>query len=187
MAFSHCYKHEMSRSKNQLSDKWKDWLASEGGRLLLYARQRTGSLEEAEDVLQDSLIRLWGYQEERGYRPPDVPLAFSVVRFVAMDAGRKIGRRKKRDEKVIQLHDYDEHWLDPTMEEDEDALTLRTAVENLSPKLREVVVLKVWSGLTFAEIGSVLKVSHNTAASRYRYALELLQRELKDLKEARNA
>lgn len=176
----------MKRSQQQLADQWKDWLASEGGRLLMYARQRTGSLEEAEDVLQDSLIRLWGYQEERAYRPPDVPLAFSVVRLVAMDAGRKKGRRKRRDEKVIQFHDYDDHWLDPAMEEDEDALMLREAVEGLSDKLREVITLKVWSGLTFAEVGEVLKISHNTAASRYRYALELLQRELGHLKEARN-
>ena len=95
-------------------------------------------------------------------------------------------RRKKREEKVIQLHDYDEHWLDPAMEKDEDALALRTAVEGLSDKLREVVTLKVWSGLTFAQIGEVLKISHNTAASRYRYALELLQRDLVHLKEARN-
>ena len=72
------------------------------------------------------------------------------------------------------------------MEEDEDALMLREAVESLSDKLREVITLKVWSGLTFAEIGKVLKISHNTAASRYRYGLELLQRELGHLKEARN-
>lgn len=176
----------MRRSQQKLADRWKDWLTTEGGRLLMYARQRTGSLEEAEDVLQDSLIRLWGYQEERGYRPPDVALAFSVVRFVAMDAGRKKGRRKKRDEKVIQFHDYDDHWLDPTLEEDEDALMLRQAVESLSEKLREVITLKIWSGLTFAEIGNILKISHNTAASRYRYALELLQREVGHLKEARN-
>ena len=176
----------MKRAQENLADRWKDWVAAEGGRLLMYARQRTGSLEEAEDVLQDSLIRLWGYQEERGYCPPDVPLAFSVVRFVAMDAGRKKGRRKKRDEKVIQFHDYDEHWLDPTLEDDEDALMLRQAVESLSEKLREVVTLKIWSGLTFAEIGKILKISHNTAASRYRYALELLQREMSHLKEVRN-
>ena len=142
----------MKQAQINLADQWKDWLATEGGRLLMYSRQRTGSLEEAEDVLQDSLIRLWGYQEERGYRPPDVPLAFSVVRFVAMDAGRKKGRRKKRDEKVIQFHDYDEHWLDPTMEEDEDALMLRETVEALSDKLREVVTLKIWSGLTLSLI-----------------------------------
>ena len=50
----------MKQAQINLADQWKDWLATEGGRLLMYSRQRTGSLEEAEDVLQDSLIRLWG-------------------------------------------------------------------------------------------------------------------------------
>ena len=177
----------MKKAQRKLADQWKEWLAAEGGRLLMYARQRAGSVQEAEDILQDALIRLWGYQEERGYCPPDIPLAFSVLRYVAMDAGRKKGRQKKRDDKVIQFHDYDDHWLDPSMEEDEDALLLRQAVENLSDKLREVVSLKIWSGLTFAQVGEVLKISHNTAASRYRYALELLQKEVGHLKEERNA
>ena len=46
--------------------------------------------------------------------------------------------------------------------------------------------MKIWGGLTFAQIAEVLKVSHNTAASRYRYALEQLQKKLSYLKEARN-
>ena len=60
------------------------------------------------------------------------------------------------------------------------------SLEQLSEKLREVVVMKVWGGLTFAQIAEVLKVSHNTAASRYRYALEQLAKKLSYLEEARN-
>ncbi len=63
---------------------------------------------------------------------------------------------------------------------------LRQAVEKLTDKLREVVTMKIWGGLTFAQIADVLKISHNTAASRYRYALEQLQKNLGMLKEARN-
>lgn len=170
----------------QLADAWKAWLSAEGGRLLLYARSRTANAEDAEDLLQEALVRLWGYQEERNYRPPDVPLAYSVLRLCGLDYGRKQGRREKRHRKVIQFHDYEEHWLDRGTEEDEEAELLRQAVEQLSDKLREVVVMKVWGGLTFAQIAEVVKVSQNTAASRYRYALEQLEKQLGHLKEARN-
>ena len=169
-----------------MSQAWKEWLAINGGRLLLYARQRAGSIEDAEDMLQEALVRLWGYQAEREYRPPDLPLAYSVLRLCGMDYGRKQGRRDKKIRKIIQFHDYDEHWLDPGAEKDEEARLLRAAVERLGEKLREVVVMKVWGGLTFAQIAEVLKVSPNTAASRYRYALEQLEKKLKVLKEARN-
>lgn len=176
----------MRKNSAELSQAWKDWLAENGGRLLLYARQRAGNLQDAQDMLQEALIRLWGYQEERGYRPPDLPLAFSVLRLCGMDYGRKEGRRTKKIRKVIQFHDYDEHWLDPGMEQGEDAQMLRKAVESLSEKLREAVVMKIWGGLTFAQIAEVLDVSQNTAASRYRYALEQLEKSLASLKEERN-
>jgi RNA polymerase sigma-70 factor (ECF subfamily) len=38
--------------------------------------------------------------------------------------------------------------------------------------------MKIWGGLTFAQIGEALNVSLNTAASRYRYALARLQTDL---------
>ena len=40
---------------------------------------------------------------------------------------------------------------------------------------REVVALKIDGGLTFAQIAKVTNVSLNTAAGRYRYALDKLR------------
>ncbi|MDB4438274.1 sigma-70 family RNA polymerase sigma factor, partial [bacterium] len=80
----------------------------------------------------------------------------------------------------------EDHWLDPTLEETEEAELLRKEVKDLPDKLREVLTLKIWGGLTFAEIGELLNISHNTAASRYRYALEQLQKKLKHLQNIEN-
>ena len=56
----------------------------------------------------------------------------------------------------------------------EDRVMLEQALRSLPPEQREVVHLKVFEGLTFAQIGDVTGVSSNTAASRYRYAIEKL-------------
>src|SRR5436190_2134941 len=56
---------------------------------------------------------------------------------------------------------------------------LERAVKALPSHLREVVVLKVWSELTFQQIADTLSLPLNTAASRYRYALEHLRAALK--------
>lgn len=172
----------MRSGEQSLSDAWKEWLDESAPRLLAYARGRCQSAEEAEDLLQDALIKLWDYQEERGHRPPDLPLAFSVMRYLGLDHGRKKGRRERRDQKIIQFQAGNDHWLDPSLEDAEEAALLRAEVEALPEKLREVLSLKIWAGLTFAEIGKILEISHNTAASRYRYALEQLQKRLKHLK-----
>ena len=171
----------MSHSAQQQGEKWKEWLDENASRLLAYGRARCQSVDEAEDLLQEALIKLWGYQEERGYRPPDLPLAFSVMRYLGMDHGRRKGRRERRDNKIIQFQKDQDHWLDPAMEDEEDAAILRGEVESLPDKLREVLTLKIWGGLTFAEIGELLTISNNTAATRYRYALEQLQKKLKHL------
>jgi RNA polymerase sigma-70 factor (ECF subfamily) len=41
-----------------------------------------------------------------------------------------------------------------------------------------VLVLKIWGQLTFDQIAAQLEISPNTAASRYRYALGALRKEL---------
>ena len=37
---------------------WKQWFATHGSRLLLFARQQTRTSEDAEDVLQEAMLRL---------------------------------------------------------------------------------------------------------------------------------
>ena len=122
-----------------------------------------------------------------GNVPPDLPLVFSTIRFCGLNHHRSESRRRKREESVIYLNDFQDVWLDPVLEEDEEALILREAVKNLSQKLREVVVMKFWGGLTFLQISETLAISPNTAASRYRYALEQLAHELRRVKEDRHA
>ena len=49
------------------------------------------------------------------------------------------------------------------------------SLAKLPPNQREVIVLKIWHGLTFEAIGDLLELSPNTAAGRYRYGLEKLR------------
>ena len=57
---------------------------------------------------------------------------------------------------------------------------LDVALRRLPREQREVIALHVDAGLTFAEIATVLDLSANTAASRYRYAMEKLREAMKE-------
>jgi RNA polymerase sigma-70 factor (ECF subfamily) len=59
---------------------------------------------------------------------------------------------------------------------------LEAGLKELPTKFSEVILLKIWSDKTFAEIGEMLQISQNTAASRYRYGLEMLKRKLVESK-----
>jgi RNA polymerase sigma-70 factor (ECF subfamily) len=166
---------------------WKEWLAENGPRLLLFARGWSQSREDAEDLVQEAILRMWHHQADKGGAPPDLPLVFSTIRFCGLNHHRSEKRRRKREESIIYLNDFQDVWLDPVMEEDEEALILRDAVQSLSSKLREVVMMKFWGDLTFQQIAETLAISPNTAASRYRYAMEQLAQELRRKKEVRHA
>jgi RNA polymerase sigma-70 factor, ECF subfamily len=169
-----------------VSAAWKAWVAEFGPRLLLFARGWAPTREDAEDLVQEAILRLWNYQQDKGGGVPDLPLAFSTIRFCGLNHHRSESRRRKREESIIYLNDFTDVWLDPSVEDDEDAVRLRDAVQKLSPKLREVVTMKIWGSLTFAQISEALAISQNTAASRYRYALEQLAQDMRRLKEERH-
>ncbi|MGV3533859.1 MAG: sigma factor-like helix-turn-helix DNA-binding protein, partial [Chthoniobacteraceae bacterium] len=48
----------------------------------------------------------------------------------------------------------------------------------LPDEQREVVVLRIWGELTFAQVAETVGVSINTVAARYRYGLEALRKHL---------
>jgi RNA polymerase sigma-70 factor (ECF subfamily) len=72
---------------------------------------------------------------------------------------------------------------DPDDQSPFDGERLQKALLALPVEQREVIALKIDGGLTFAETALVIGISANTAASRYRYALERLRASLSDRNE----
>ena len=56
-----------------------------------------------------------------------------------------------------------------------EVVEVNEALSRLPEEQLTVVVLKVWQGMTFAEVAEALDIPANTAASRYRYAMEKLR------------
>jgi RNA polymerase sigma-70 factor (ECF subfamily) len=149
---------------------WRTWVEAHASRFLLFARDQTRCEADAQDVLQEALVETW---QRCGGKPPDAPLVFATIRRRSIDLARSNDRRMRREETSPE-------WFcapSDTAARDEE---LEQAVKTLPPSLREALVLKIWSGLTFQEIAATLGIPANTAASRYRYALERLRAPLKE-------
>ncbi|GAB5562433.1 MAG: hypothetical protein SynsKO_40800 [Synoicihabitans sp.] len=164
----------MSASPPSSSD-WRPWFETYGARLLLVARQWTRSAADAEDVVQEAFVRFWRKQRHLGGDP--LPLLITSVRRAALDLLRSRSRREQRELEHVDLQA--EAWFESPINSNERKTRLEEAVVQLPSEQREVVVLKVWGGLTFAQIAEQLDLSANTAASRYRYALNRLRDTLK--------
>ncbi|MBA3849802.1 MAG: sigma-70 family RNA polymerase sigma factor [Opitutus sp.] len=162
------------------STSWKDWFEAHGPKLLLCARQWTRSLADAEDVVQEAFVRYWRHQ--RGLPGDPQALLITSVRRAALDLARRETRRANREGKADGGIEEREGIFDPLPGDgDERRLEIESALRRLPAEQREVLVLKIWQELTFEQIGETLDISPNTAASRYRYALAALRKELKPL------
>lgn len=68
-------------------------------------------------------------------------------------------------------------WFDDTLAKTETSNLLEQAMKRIPEKFREVMVLKIWGELTFAQVAEALDIPMNTAASRYRYGQEFLKKD----------
>ena len=148
-------------------DGWRNWLTRHGPGLVLFARQWTASVADAEDAVQEGFVRFW--RVRRGARD-ELAYLYSCVRTAAMDLARS-GRRRRKREAGLFPHREDSGFAP---EQAELAEVIESALASLPAEQREVVVMKIWGGLTFAQIAEATDIHPNTAASRYRYALERL-------------
>lgn len=151
------------------SDRWTAWIAENGEAFFLYARQQCRSESDAKDVLQDALTEAWR-RTAKGV--PDRSLVFATIRRRAIDLGRSLDRRSIRQ---IDFANKGPDWFCPDFSANDVRHQLASAIETLPDILREVLILKIWGGLTFPAISQLIKIPVATATSRYRYALERLR------------
>jgi len=166
------WQHEMDTTSG-----WDQWLAQYAPRLLFYARQQTRCEADAWDLTQDAVLESW--RQKSRASPPSLSLVFTTIRRRAVDLARRESRRVNRETAVYEATAQD--WFDSGVENRERDQLLQNAMNSLSEIQREVITLKVWGGLTFAEIAEVMEIPANTAASRYRYGLAELRKLTKEV------
>jgi RNA polymerase sigma-70 factor, ECF subfamily len=127
-------------------------------RLLAYMMTITRDRSKAEDALHNLFVKLASGRPD--LRDPAVYL-FSAARHEALRVSK---RRRERP-----LADLDILAGSP------ESAGLREALDRLPSDQQDAVILHVFEGLTFRETAEVLGIPQDTAASRYRYALEKLR------------
>lgn len=157
--------------------EWEQWLAQYAPKLLLFARQQTRCEADARELVQDAVVEAW--QRRIDGELPAPALVFSLVRRRAIDLARRNDRRQHRESAAQEAETQD--WFAPEIEDRERARLLQDALNRLPQSQRDVVTLKIWGDLTFAEIAATLEIPPDTAASRYRYALEELRKLTKEV------
>jgi RNA polymerase sigma-70 factor (ECF subfamily) len=143
----------------------------------------TGNEAEVKDILQEIFIRL--------ARTPDLLRHVRSPRSFLFRMAHRLAIDRARRDEVRHRHLNDAqnarepHEIDVPSQSDVGWRRdrLEEVLAALPPEQRAVVLLKVWEELTFAEIAETLEIPPDTAASRYRYALNKLRDALRPLHE----
>jgi RNA polymerase sigma-70 factor, ECF subfamily len=156
-----------------VDEEWAAWLDQYGGAMVLLACQWVTSHADAEDVVQEAFVRFW---RSRGRALDPVAYLFACVKTCALDWQRTRHRQTRR-EAIVARPESEPLFAGP-LEHDERRALVQSALGHLPQEQREVLVMKIWGGLSFPQIAEALQISANTAASRYRYALAKLREQL---------
>lgn len=142
----------------------------QNGLLNFFARM--GAYSDGEDLVQETFVRL--YKARERYRPAArfTTYLYVLARHVWADLGRKAMRRERLAASLKTDAEIAEAAAPPAADS---GLDVREALERLSPKLREVVVLNVYQGLSYQEIADVLGIPLGTVKSRLNLALQELR------------
>lgn len=127
-----------------------------------------GVQQAAEDVVQDAFAAISARFDE-----VENPVAY--LRTSVVNGTRRWHRRLRREERWQAVHE-------PVVADaaTADAVAVRRVLGELSPDQREAIVLRYFADLSLREVGEVLGIPTQTAATRVRRGLERVRTMLED-------
>jgi RNA polymerase sigma-70 factor (ECF subfamily) len=151
-------------------------------RLHHYLVVRLGSREDADDVLQETFVRLARVRKRLAETENLIAYTFTVA---CNEAARRLGRRvrERRNRSAVAADALFREAAGDDSQARETAELVAAALYRLTPQQREIVELKTYADLTFREIAELTGLPQGTVATRYRTAIgrmrDWLERELR--------
>lgn len=145
-------------------------------RLQVYVAGLTNHWQEAEEIVQEVFVGLTKTLDKYEARGTFTRYLLVVARNKAFERRASQAARRRREDSVAALRS----WFTAThpataTQEAERGQKVTAALQGLPEDQREVVVLKIYEGLTFQEIAELTATPIGTVSSRYNYALQKLR------------
>jgi RNA polymerase sigma-70 factor (family 1) len=140
-----------------------------------YALKITKTVVAAEELVQDSFLKLWLYRASLAETEYAAGYLHRMIRNASVDWLRKLALDRSMQKAVAVTF---EHFAETTAEDVQLSETRRLiaeAVDRLSPQQKEVFRLSRYEGLSYEEIGGRLGLSGNTVRNHLVKALKTIR------------
>ena len=168
------------RAYVELVNRYKD-------RLLNFVFQFLGDIEQAEDVVQDTLLRLY---EKKHYYKEIAKFSTWIYTIARNLANTELRKKKRRKTTYLSQLSKERQFEIPAIQDDVDQSLqnefindrIQSAISNLPEHFKVVIILRDIQELSYEEISKIVEVPLGTIKSRINRARIQLQAELVDLK-----
>ena len=121
--------------------------------------------QEAREIAQEALVKAYAARERYDSSRPFYPWLYRIVRNLALDARRRARHRAVSGldaERVVSR----ERGPEVSAERSEAVARLRVAMASLSEEHAEILSMRHFQDLSYAEIGEILDIPKATVMSR---------------------
>jgi len=155
-------------------------------RLVRHAFFRLGDREEAEDVVQEVMIRMYQERERKQHVEQATSYVFRMVFNSCLDRLRKKARDRSERIDGMEVLLADGSNRETEIIAREEFLRINRLLESIPFEQGEVLRMRIIDEMSFVEIAEVMKIPVTTIKSRFSYGMEKLRIKVIYHKEAQN-
>ncbi len=146
-------------------------------KLFAYSFRIVHSRQEAEDVVQDILLKVWEKRNELDSVSNIEAWCMTMVRNRSLD---RIKLKSNRSQQIEERHDLAADVATPLgiVEMDDLKTKLRRIVQGLPLKQREVIQLRDFQGKTYQEIAEIMSIDMNLVKVTIHRARQVIKQEI---------
>ncbi|MFJ7273319.1 RNA polymerase sigma factor [Kitasatospora sp. NPDC098663] len=133
----------------------------------------------AEDVVQEAFTQLY---QRYGEHLDDLDNALGYLRTAVVNGARSMLRRRKTAREYVPPHEPDAASAEDHAVLNDEHRRVLAAMQELTPRQREVLVLRYWSDLSEAQIAEALGLSRGAVKSTASRALDALEKHLEKVR-----
>jgi RNA polymerase sigma-19 factor, ECF subfamily len=166
---------------------FREFFNREAAGLIRYATGILGSREDARDAAQETFFRLWQNRARLDPNTDPARLLYTILRNLARDRLRHRAVEQRPHPHLEMSHVVQAGPLlaEEGEEPDDLQVAVQRALETLSPRQKEIVLLRWRRQLTYEQIGAELGIAPSTASAHMQRAiaqLKVLLPRLRDLR-----
>lgn len=139
--------------------------------LFRFAYMRVGRRADAEDIVQDVFLKLFRSSES-------LTSVRNVKHYLIRSISNACKDFHRRKQDILPLEKAEREMVSDDLKMYEEYLRITALARTLPPEQREVLYMKCIDGLKFREISDILDIPEATVKSRYRYAIQGIQKQL---------